>query len=260
MEEAKRSVGKVYLVGAGPGDPGLITVKGVWCIRQAQVILYDYLAPEELLQYALPDAEVIYVGKKADSLHTAQRAINQKMIEQARLGRIVARLKGGDPFVFGRGGEEAEALAEAGIPFEIVPGVTSAIAVPAYAGIPVTHRLYSSGVTILTGHECSEKDRFRIDWSTLALEGQTVVILMGLKNLPYIVKQLLERGRAPTTPIALMEWGTRSHQKIVVGTLQDIVEKATQQNFKPPTTIIIGEVVKLQEKLQWFRGEEGHRR
>lgn len=254
MEKKAKSIGKVYLVGAGPGDPGLITVKGLQCLQQADVILYDYLAPEELLQYAASHAEVLYVGKKANGFSTSQEAINQKMIEEARSGKIVTRLKGGDPFIFGRGGEEAEALVEAGIPFEIVPGVTSAIAVPAYAGIPVTHRLYNSMVTILTGHECSEKSECQIDWRFLATPGQTLVILMGLKNLPYLVKQLLEHGRPPKTPIALIEWGTKPNQKIVVGTLQDIVEKAIEQNFRPPTTIVIGQVVYLQEKLNWFRG------
>ncbi|HWP49134.1 MAG TPA: uroporphyrinogen-III C-methyltransferase [Candidatus Limnocylindrales bacterium] len=252
MNEEAKPMGKVYLVGAGPGDPGLITLKGIQCIQQADVILYDYLASEELLRYAAPGAEIIYVGKQASNFQTDQKIINQKMIEGARSGKIVTRLKGGDPFVFGRGGEEAEVLAEAGIPFEIVPGVTSAIAVPAYAGIPVTHRSYSSMVTILTGHESSHKSEFQIDWSLLAREGQTLVILMGLRNLPYIVKQLLEYGKPPQTPVALIEWGTVAEQKVAIGNLQNIVEKAVEQNFKPPTTIIIGEVVQLHKKLNWF--------
>jgi uroporphyrinogen III methyltransferase/synthase len=253
-QETRKPVGKVYLVGAGPGDPGLITLKGLRCIQQSQVILYDYLAPEELLKYAPLDAEVVYVGKKLEGLYVSQEAINRKMIDAARSGKVVTRLKGGDPFVFGRGGEEAEALAEAGIPFQIVPGVTSAIAVPAYAGIPVTHRSYSSVVTILTGHECSEKEGPQINWRTLTAEGQTLVILMGLRNLPYIVKQLLENGRSPKTPVALIEWGSTSRQKVAVETLQDIVETAVRRNFKSPTTILIGEVANLQEKLNWFRG------
>ena len=239
---------RVYLVGAGPGDPGLLTIKGLELVRRADVIVYDRLVHPAILGHASPDAEMIYVGK-ASSAHTMkQDEINRLLVEKAREGKDVVRLKGGDPFVFGRGGEEAEALVEAGIPFEVVPGVTSAIAAPAYAGIPVTHRDFCSAVTITTGHRRDGAS----DSSDRSDLSDTAVFLMGVENLPNIVSELLKAGRNPDTPVALIRWGTRPEQETLVGTLADIVEKAREADFKPPAVTIVGEVVKLREKLRWF--------
>ncbi|NPV26355.1 MAG: uroporphyrinogen-III C-methyltransferase [Firmicutes bacterium] len=244
--------GIVYLIGAGPGDPKLITLKGLECLQRADVIIYDRLASPRLLNYARPDAELIFVGKSPERHTLRQEEINQVLVDQARQGRIVARLKGGDPFVFGRGGEEAEALAAAGILFEVVPGITSAIAVPAYAGIPVTHRDFTSTFGIITGHEDPTKDDTSIAWDKLATALGTMVFLMGMENLPQIVQRLLANGRPATTPIALIRWGTRSEQETLVGTLSDIVAKAEAHGFKSPVVIVVGEVVSLREKLQWL--------
>ncbi len=242
-------VGKVYLVGAGPGDPGLLTLKGKRCLEEAEVIVYDYLANERLLAYARPDAERIYVGKRGGEHTLSQREINTLLIERARAGKIVVRLKGGDPFIFGRGGEEAEALVEAHIPFEVVPGVTSAIAAPAYAGIPLTHRDLASTVAFVTGQEDPAKETSGIDWKALANVG-TVVFLMGVKQLPEIVKRLIEHGRSPDTPVAIIRWGTRAEQETVTGTLHDIQEKV--KGFQPPAVTVVGEVVRLRDRLRWF--------
>ncbi|MCX6344884.1 MAG: uroporphyrinogen-III C-methyltransferase [Armatimonadetes bacterium] len=243
---------KVYLVGAGPGDPGLLTIKGLECVRKADVVVYDRLAHPSILTEAKPDAELIYVGK-AFSAHTMkQEDINALLVEKAREGKIVTRLKGGDPFVFGRGGEEAETLHEAGIPFEIVPGITSAIAVPAYAGIPVTHRGLCATLGIITGHEDPTKGESHIKWDKIATGIDTLVFLMGVENLPNIVKGLTENGRCPSTPVALIRWGTRSEQETLIGTLENIVELVKEANFKSPAVTVIGEVVNLREKLQWF--------
>ena len=200
--------GLVYLIGAGPGDPGLITVRGLECLQQAEVVIYDRLASPRLLNSVPPGAERIYVGKGPDCHTLKQEEINQLLIKKALEGKVVARLKGGDPFVFGRGGEEAEALVEAGINFEVVPGITSAIAVPAYAGIPVTHRSYTSTLAIVTGHEDPLKENSSIPWPHLTAVG-TIIFLMGMENLPKIVQQLVQHGRDPHTPIALIRWGTR---------------------------------------------------
>lgn len=244
--------GIVYLIGAGPGDPRLITVKGLDCIRQADVIVYDRLVSPRLLSYARPDAKLIFVGKSPERHTLRQEEINQVLVEQAQLGRVVARLKGGDPFVFGRGGEEAETLGGAGIPFEVVPGITSAIAVPAYAGIPVTHRDFTSTLGIITGHEDPTKEDTSIAWDKLAGGLGTMVFLMGMENLPHIVERLLANGRPASTPIALIRWGTRPEQETLVGTLGDIVDKAQERGLKSPVVIIVGEVVSLREKLQWL--------
>ena len=211
--------GKVYLVGAGPGDPELITVKGKRCISIADVVIYDYLAAKALLDHTGPRCECIYVGKKGGDHTLPQLDINQLIVSQAKAGKIVTRLKGGDPFIFGRGGEEAEILAAAGIPFEIVPGVTSAIAAAAYAGIPLTHRNFTSTVAFITGHEDPAKAQSDIDWSALAQGIGTLVFLMGVKNLPLIVARLRDHGRSERTPVALVQWGTTNRQKTVVGTL-----------------------------------------
>jgi uroporphyrin-III C-methyltransferase len=242
-------VGKVYLVGAGPGDPRLITVRGLELLHAAQVIVYDQLVNPLLLEEASAVAEKIFVGKQAGRHCIAQQEINQILIDYARLGCEVVRLKGGDPFVFGRGGEEAEALAEAGIPFEIIPGVSSAVAVPAYAGIPLTHRRLASSFAVVTGHE-TRKLRSSIDWSRLATAVDTLVILMGLRNLPIIAAKLIAYGRSPETPAAVVRWGTTTEQETVTGTLADIAAKASA--FDGPAVIIVGDVVSLADKLQWY--------
>lgn len=243
---------KVYLIGAGPGDPGLLTLKGRSCIARSDVVIYDYLAAPELLAHAGPDAELIYVGKKSGDHTLPQDGINDLIVEKAKQGRIVARLKGGDPFIFGRGGEEVERLIEEGIDFEIVPGVTSAIAAPAYAGIPLTHRQFTSSVTFITGHEDPAKETSSINWQALAQGGGTLVFFMGVKNLSYIAERLLHFGMAPETPAALVRWGTTPRQQTVTGTLATISDVAASAGMAPPALIVIGEVVRLREKMKWF--------
>jgi uroporphyrinogen III methyltransferase/synthase len=252
MSQILHQKGYVYLIGAGPGDPGLITVKGRECIGKASVILYDYLANEQLLTFAAPGAELIYAGKVGGAHNREQRQINELLVEKALEGRVVARLKGGDPFVFGRGGEECEALAAAGIPFEVVPGVTAGIGATAYAGIPLTHREITTSVAFVTGHEHPEKEASEIDWERLSLGSGTVVFYMGMKNLAQIAENLIAHGRAPATPVALIRWGTRPEQEVLVGTLADIAEKARKAAFKAPAITVVGEVVLLREKLRWF--------
>jgi uroporphyrinogen III methyltransferase/synthase len=243
---------KVYLVGAGPGDPGLITLKGQECIENADVIIYDYLASPSLLRHARKNAELIYVGKKGGDHTLSQDQINALLVKKAESGVIVTRLKGGDPFIFGRGGEEAERLVQAGIPFEIVPGVTSAIAAPAYAGIPLTHRKLSSTVAFVTGHEDPQKNEARIDWPSLAKGIGTLVFFMGVKNLPAISKKLLDHGKSPDTSVALVRWGTTPSQVTLTGTLGTIVEKAKAAALKAPAIIVVGDVVNLRQNLKWF--------
>lgn len=241
--------GIVYLVGAGPGDPGLLTLRGLECLQKADVVVHDRLANPQLLAHA-PQAELIDVGKQPDHHLVPQPQINEILVEQASQGKVVVRLKGGDPFVFGRGGEEAQALADAGIPFEIIPGVTSAISVPAYAGIPVTQRGVACSVAIITGH-CAGSKPLDINWSALTQGVDTLVFLMGVHSLPLIVSSLMEAGCPPERPIALIEQGTLPEQKVVAGTLADILEKANE--IKPPAIIIIGEVVKFHITLDWFK-------
>jgi len=242
-------VGKVYLVGAGPGDPGLLTVRGLELLRSAQVIVYDQLVNPVLLEEVSPAAIRIFVGKQAGRHCIAQEEINRVLIDYAHLGYDVVRLKGGDPFVFGRGGEEAEALAEADILFEIVPGVSSAVAVPAYAGIPLTHRKFASSFAVVTGHEI-RKARPAVDWGKLASAVDTLVILMGLKNLPHISTELLNHGLPAETPAAVIRWGTTQAQETVTGTLADIVGKAA--HLRSPAVIVIGKVAGLSNSLDWF--------
>ncbi|MFH2218665.1 MAG: uroporphyrinogen-III C-methyltransferase [Pseudomonadota bacterium] len=244
--------GKVYLVGAGPGDPGLITVKGLDCIKNADVLIYDYLASPLLLKHAPENAEIIYVGKKGGDHTLSQDRINALIVEKAKSGLSVTRLKGGDPFIFGRGAEEAEVLVEAGIPFEIVPGVTSAIAAPAYAGIPLTHRNFTSTLAFVTGHEDPTKEDSSIDWEAIAKGMGTVVFLMGVKNLPHITRRLVDNGMNPETPVALVRWGTTSDQVTVTGTLDTIVDRVKAAGLKSPAVIVVGRVVELREKLKWF--------
>jgi uroporphyrinogen III methyltransferase/synthase len=248
-------VGKVYLVGSGPGDPKLISIKGMECIKEADVIVYDRLASPRLLDMAKSGAELIYVGKKAAQHMLEQDQINQLLVDKAKEGKIIARLKGGDPFIFGRGGEEAIILVENNIPFEIISGISSAYSVPAYAGIPVTHRGITSTVAFITGHEDPTKDETDIDWEKISTGVGTLVFLMGVHNLPKIVQQLLKYGRAENTPIALIRWGTLPKQEILVGTLKDIIEKIDKANFKPPAVIIVGDVINLRNKLKWFENK-----
>jgi uroporphyrinogen III methyltransferase / synthase len=250
------AAGKVYLVGAGPGDPELITLKGRRVLAAADVIVYDRLANPKLLRHARPEAERVYVGKRAAAYSMPQTEISDLLIERARTGRVVCRLKGGDPFVFGRGGEEAEALVAAGIPFEVVPGITSAIAVPAYAGIPVTHRGLCASFGIVTGHEApsapGSASEGRLHWPEITRGLDTIVFLMGVKNLRHVVAQLRAHERPPETPVALIRWGTHPAQETLVGTLATIEEKAAERPFGPPAVIVVGEVVRLRERLRWF--------
>jgi uroporphyrinogen III methyltransferase/synthase len=244
--------GKVYLVGAGPGDPGLLTINGKEAIKEGDCIIYDHLVNEDLLSFARDDAEKIYVGKEG-GIHTlTQGEINRLIVEKAREGKIVVRLKGGDPFIFGRGGEEALEIAEAGIPFEVIPGITSAIAVPAYAGIPLTHRDYNSTVAFVTGQERPEKDRSMIDWKALATGIGTLVFLMGMKNISEIASRLIQNGRDPSTPCAIIRWGTLWRQEVIISRLGDIDSLVAKKKILPPSVIVIGDVVSLREKLKWF--------
>jgi len=243
--------GIVYLIGAGPGDPGLITVKGRECLRRAGVVVYDYLANPVLLREA-PQAEAIFVGKSRGNHHRPQGEINQLLIDLARQGKTVARLKGGDPFIFGRGGEEALALQQAGIPFEIVPGVTAGFAAAAYAGIPLTHRDYTTSLTLLTGHEDPEKGFSSLDWAKFATGVGTLVFYMGMANLETIAGQLQAHGRPATTPVAVIRWGTTAEQETLIASLSDVVARVRETGIKPPAIIVVGEVVKLRQQLRWF--------
>ena len=247
-----KKTGIVYLVGAGPGDPKLLTLRGKECLERADVVLYDYLANPLLLDFAPAAAERIYVGRRGRGQYQDQGEINKLLIEKARAGKIVVRLKGGDPFVFGRGGEEAEAVAGAGLPFEVVPGVTSAVAAPAYAGIPVTHRTLASTVTFVTGHEDPTKEAEALEWPRLATAHGTLVFLMGVKNLPAIVANLRREGKPADTPAAVIRWGTKSSQRTVIGTLETIAGKAAEAQIEPPSIVVVGEVVRLREQLNWF--------
>jgi uroporphyrinogen III methyltransferase/synthase len=237
---------KVYLVGAGPGDPDLITWKGRKLLERADSVLYDHLVSRALLDLAPAHAERLYVGKKKAVHACTQEEICQMLIERARRGLTVVRLKGGDPFIFGRGGEEAEALAEAGVPYEIVPGVTSPLGIAAYTGVPLTHREHTSVVTFVTGHEVS-----RIDWNKVGTS-ETLVIFMGLTTFGEIARHLIARGRPPDTPAMAVRWGTRPDQETITGTLASLPESICRQGMKPPATIIIGEVVRLRDKLNWY--------
>ncbi|MGC8741674.1 MAG: uroporphyrinogen-III C-methyltransferase [Candidatus Sumerlaeaceae bacterium] len=249
---SEQSTGKVYLVGAGPGDVGLISKRAMRCLAEAQVVVYDHLANPALLTSCAEQAELIYVGKMAGDHTLSQREIEELLIARAREGKVVVRLKGGDPFVFGRGGEEALALAEAGIAFEVIPGITSAIAVPAYAGIPVTHRGIAASFHVFTAHEAPEKNHNDLDWKTIAqLEG-TLIFLMGVRTLHQLVTQLVRHGKSPQTPAAVIRWGTMPEQEVVTGTLGDIVQRANEAHLEPPAITIIGEVVRLRPQLRWI--------
>ncbi|HBK54587.1 MAG TPA: uroporphyrinogen-III C-methyltransferase, partial [Syntrophomonas wolfei] len=247
--------GMVYLIGAGPGDPGLFTLKGKRVLEKAEVVVYDRLVGDEILSMANPDAEFIYVGKASSRHALSQDEINVLLAEKAAQGKIVARLKGGDPFLFGRGGEEALYLKERGHRFEVIPGITSAIAVPAYAGIPVTHRDATSSLAIITGHEKPGKQESSIHWRELASGIGTLVFLMGVENLEFICDNLISHGREPSTPVALIRWGTLPRQQVLSGTLENIVKRVKESAFQPPAVIVVGEVVKLREELNWLESQ-----
>lgn len=244
--------GKVYLVGAGPGDPKLLTVKAVELLKEADVVIYDRLVGESILNLAPEKAEKIYVGKRTGKHEVPQDKITELIIEKAQMGGKIVRLKGGDPFIFGRGGEEAEALVEKGIQFEVVPGVSSAVVAPAYAGIPLTHRDYASSVAIITGHRAGDAERV-IDWAKIADAVDTMVILMGVESLDAITAKLLQGGVTPEKPVAIVESGTYPKQRTLIGKLGTIVKEAEAKQIKPPAVIVIGEVANLGRKLAWFK-------
>ena len=244
--------GKVYLIGAGPGDPGLITVKGLRCLEEADVVVYDRLVDRRLLGRARKGAELVFVGKGSGERAMEQEEINRYLVDRALEGRAVARLKGGDPFVFGRGGDEAQALAAARVPFEVVPGVTSAVAAPAYAGIPLTHRDVASSFTVVTGSEDPSKQEPAVRWDLLARGGGTLVVLMAWGALGKITGFLLKEGMNPSTPVALIQWGTEPYQRTATGTLEDIVQRAEEADLSPPVVAVFGPVVDLRREVRWF--------
>lgn len=244
--------GKVFLVGAGPGDVGLITVKGLEAIKQAEVILYDRLANPKLLEFAPADCELIYCGKLPDRHTLRQEKINDLLVEKALAGKIVVRLKGGDPGVFGRVGEEAAALANDQIPFEIVPGISSGIAAPLYAGISVTHREYAESFAVVTAHDKSQDGKPMLDWEGLVRGVDTIAFYMGVGNLPFICENLIAHGKPSSTPVILIQWGTFGRQKTLQGTLADISAKVAEAKFSNPAIILVGDVISLREKISWF--------
>ncbi len=256
MDEAKKSdckAGKVYLIGAGPGDPELITVKGRRLLGRAEVVVYDYLANRKLLEHAPATATLVYAGKKGGGCHShTQEEINQMLVDYALAGKTVVRLKGGDPFIFGRGGEEIEELAAHQVPFEVVPGVTSATAAATYAGVPITHRRFTSSVAFVTGHEDPSRAESRIAWDKLATGVGTLVFYMGIKNLPSITEKLIRYGRDPQTPVAVVRWASTPEQRSVVGTLTTISEVVAREKITPPALVVVGEVVALREVINWY--------
>ncbi|XJZ28755.1 uroporphyrinogen-III C-methyltransferase [Bacillota bacterium Lsc_1132] len=246
-------MGKAYIVGAGPGDPELITVKALRCIQKADVILYDRLVNRDLLMEAKQDCQLIYCGKQPNFHTMKQETINYLLVKYAKQGKIVVRLIGGDPFVFGRGAEEAEALAKNGLPFEVVPGITAGVAAPAYAGIPITHRELGSSFAIVTGHHPQGKPS-SIDWKSLANAVDTLAIYMGMSNLPFICDKLMKNGKDENTPVAVIQQGTTADQRTVVGTLQSIARIVEREEIENPAMIVVGEVVRFRGKLQtWQR-------
>ena len=244
--------GIVYLVGAGPGEPDLISVKGLNVIKIANVIIYDNLIDKRLLSYAPLNCELIYVGKKASNHTLSQKQINQLLIEKAKTNKVVVRLKGGDPFIFGRGGEEALVLMDEAISFEVIPGIPAAVGASAYAGIPLTHRNIASSVAFVTGHEADNKSESSINWEHLSKSCDTIVFYMAVSNLSLIVEKLIVNGRAGDTPVAIINNGTLSKQKVIIANLNNIIDKANEYNIKPPSLILVGDVVNLRDKLNWF--------
>ena len=244
--------GRVYLIGAGPGDIGLLTVKGLRCLQKADVVVYDFHLNAQILNYIKGSAEFIYAGKRGGHHEMTQDEINKVLVQKAQEGKTVCRLKGGDPFVFGRGGEEAQVLSEAGIEFEVVPGISSAIAAPAYAGIPLTHREYSSSFVVLPGNEASTKKESNINWAELARFKGTIVFLMAVKNIERVTSRLIENGKSPDTPVAVVRWGTRADQRTHISTLGTVATDIKDLEIRPPAVVVIGEVVRLRESLMWF--------
>jgi uroporphyrinogen III methyltransferase/synthase len=247
-----RGKGKVYLVGAGPGDPGLLTIKGRDLLEAADCVIYDYLVSPEILAYASSAAEMIYVGKRGSEVSWAQGEINALLVEKARRHEVVVRLKGGDPFVFGRGAEEAEILVDAGIDWEVVPGVSAGVSVAAYAGIPITHRELSSSVAFVTGQEDPSKPESAIRWDKLATGVDTLVFFMGVARIEEIADRLIENGRGSQTPVAVIRWGTRDNQKTWISDLANVGDVVRREKISSPALIVVGEVVRLREKLQWL--------
>src|SRR5206468_2378224 len=250
--ESTNENGKVYLVGAGPGDLGLVTLRAKECIERANAIVYDHLTNPEILSWARDDAEIIYAGKEAGQHSLSQQEINALLIEKARAGKDVVRLKGGDPFVFGRGAEEARAIVDAGIEFEIVSGITSAIAGPAYAGIPVTHRAENSHVTFFTGHEDPSKTKSAIDYAALAKLGGTQVMLMGVDRIDAIAREMMANGVRRDLPVALVRWATTERQETLIGTLENIAQRVAEAEFDAPAVAVFGDVVALRKDLNWY--------
>jgi uroporphyrin-III C-methyltransferase len=253
------SKGKVYLVGAGPGDPKLITVYGLECIQKADVIVYDRLISKELLEHAKQDAELIYCGKLPGKHELIQEQIHETLVEKALEDKVVVRLKGGDPFVFGRGAEEAEVLKNQGIPYEVIPGITSGIAAPAYAGIPVTHRDYASSFAIVTGHGRADKQTDTINWAALAQGIDTIAFYMGIKNLPYICQKLIEHGKNRKTLVSVIQWGTTASQVTITGNLETIVDEVKKNNITHPAIVLVGQVVEMRDKIKWFEDVVEHK-
>jgi uroporphyrinogen III methyltransferase / synthase len=252
LNRAPQGVGRVALVGAGPGDPGLLTVRGRDLLREADAVVHDRLAHPAILELARPEAERIYVGKAFGRHVLEQEELSNLLVFLASQGKKVVRLKGGDPFVYGRGGEEADALRRAGIPFEIVPGVSSAVAAPAYAGIPVTDRRFASSVVFVSGHRHPEDPDNTVDWPGLAASVDTIVILMGLRHLGALAEALIDGGKAPDTPTAAIEWGTHDHQRTVVASLSGIGRAVVEAGLGSPTVVVVGDVVALRSSLAWF--------
>jgi uroporphyrin-III C-methyltransferase len=247
--------GFVYIVGAGPGDPKLLTIRGLECIQQADVILYDRLVNAELLTHAKADAELIYCGKEPGRHGLIQDEIHRVLVEQANFGKQVLRLKGGDPFVFGRGAEEAAILRKTDIPFEIVPGITAGIAAPAYAGIPVTHRDHAASFAIVTGHGRPEKEQDFLKWPALA-QIDTVAFYMSIGNIAHITKNLIANGKSGTTPVAVIEWGTTANQRTITGTLGTIAQDIQSHGISNPSMILVGDVVRVRDQISWFIEKE----
>ncbi len=250
--DKKDKKGKVFLVGAGPGDIGLMTIRGLKCLRKADVVVYDYHLNAQVLNYIKKDAEFIYAGKRGGHHTMSQEDINALLVDRAKSGKTVCRLKGGDPFVFGRGGEEACALVDEGLEFEVVPGVSSSVAAPAYAGIPLTHRKISSSFAVIPGYEDITKEGSAIAWEKLATGVGTLVFLMAVKNVDVLTGKLMANGKPPETPVAVIRWGTRPEQRTIVSTLGEIAGVMKENQIKPPAVMVIGEVVKLREKLRWY--------
>jgi len=248
----QKLIGKVYLVGAGPGDPGLLTLKALEVLKKADVVIYDRLVSSEVISLIPKKTKKIYSGKGAGDAEKLQRRINRIMVEEAKTGKDVVRLKGGDPFVFGRGGEETQYLKKRGVVFEVVPGITSAFAAPAYAGIPVTHRNFASSVAVITGTEGID-GRTSVNWRKIGSSIDTIVVLMGVSNLQKIIRYISSSGKSLRTDVAIIEWGTTRRQRVVSGTLSNIIEKARKSNVKAPAVIIVGKVVSLGRELAWFK-------